>query len=620
MDNDTSQLVRWRASILLVMLGLGACSSSTDTSQLSGSQSSAVEEGERPPSLTASNGTSTIDVQFAPVVEPVSPPNGFTAAGPPTNVSVADGVVAGPVLLSLPGSPPPDGAIPLLLHRNDAGWWEAVPAEFVGGTYSAEVTSFSWYWPGWAASASDWVGTTAAAASDWGADWVTGRTDPPEPCGSDPYPWVTNSGSPPDGAYHVCVDRNPRADGTERVEVKIKSNRAFAMWVVVPRSEADYVWVEGSSWNSIAPVLTAVTGGPTDRVLLGPGRTLTVGYLRPAVAIASKQFFAYQDTVTQLATMLTRHIGDLNAELGTLLAVIGCANNGTEVTWDNAWDCLTAVVGGSENQAELAVESAIAAGRGSLSAKDHDAFFADVVQTGRLKTTLAKIKTISGILMWGRLAADGVVLAVDAGAALADGAGTATIDLIAQSPTTNAGPDCTATTIAADIGMPIYSGPTCIGEWAIGQTRDLTGADLDFIFNDVFRFEDGQWKLLGMYFSYDRCSEGLLTSGMPRDVALLLVPDDTCLQDSNDCGEIEEGDTIHHEISAAGLSCDEALILVRAVDEYHSPYTEIREFTVTDFTCQFVDGDYDRNDSYIDGTYECTKPGVTVRWFYGSGP
>ena len=68
--------------------------------------------------------------------------------------------------------------------------------------------------------------------ADWGVDWATGRTDAPEPCGTAPYPWFGGSGVPPDGAFHVCLDKNPRDDGTERVEVKIKSNRAFAMWVV----------------------------------------------------------------------------------------------------------------------------------------------------------------------------------------------------------------------------------------------------------------------------------------------------------------------------------------------------------------------------------------------------
>jgi hypothetical protein len=391
-------------------------------------------------SLTAADGSALPEAQFTTVTDAVPRPEGFTPASAPVDVAMPDGLVSAPVRLSLPGSAPPTGALPMVLHRNDVGWWEAVPAEYIDGSYTADVLSFSLFWPGWAATTADWILTTAGNAVDAagniidsGFDWVTGRTDAPQPCGSDPYPWVASSGAPPDGAFHVCLEQNPRADGTERVEVKIKSNRAFAMWVVVPRTGADYVWVEGSSWDAIGPTLLAYTGGGSDRVLLGAGRTLTVGYTQPSAA-ASQRFFAYQDNITQIMSLLTRNVGESNAVIGTLLATIGCFDTGVtsigDLTWDRAWNCLGSLLGASANQVELALDKAISSGRIALSSADREAFGAAVLKSNRLSTTLTALKKVAAVLGAARLAADAVVLANDAALGLVEGAGELTVDLV----------------------------------------------------------------------------------------------------------------------------------------------------------------------------------------------
>ena len=440
----------WWGLVVLGVVATAACSSGAGTtSEPSPTLSTAAGTTEQSAGPTSSDESATArlddgDIEGAVIAEldvEVTPPAGFVPARDPVDVSVPPGVVLNPVLLGVPGSPPPSDAVPLMLHRNDSGGLEAIPALYYDGQYVALVRSFSWYWPGWAESAADWVDSTVDVVIDaagdiveGGANWLTGRTSPPEPCGSDPYEWVATSGSPADGAFHVCVEQNPADDGTERIEVKIKSNRAFAMWVSVPRTDADYVWVEGSSWDVVGPVLTAVAGVPADRVLLGPGRTLTVGYRRPADVGAELSFVANQDTVTQFVTMLNRHVGDINGELGTVLAMISCLDRDATapalLSWDRVVECGSAAAGATTNQIEQALDRAIDSGRAGLSRGDRDRFVDAVLRTDQLNGALSALDTISGVLTWGRLAADAVVLANDAATALAQGAGTLNVTLI----------------------------------------------------------------------------------------------------------------------------------------------------------------------------------------------
>lgn len=466
-----------RLLIAFVLAAVGACSSGGDSESVNPSIDEPVdtsapsssdvdlspESAELGVGVTVSrrDGSSIAGMSVARGVDDILVPDGFNPAGPPLDVHVPDGAVREPVAVSIPGLEPPAGAIPLLLHRNDVGGWESIPATFSSGRYEAEALSFSWYWPGWADTASDWVGSTvgsvvdaAGNVIDAGVDWVTGRTDPPETCGSDPYSWVATAGSPPDGAFHVCLDQNPTDGGSERVEVKIKSNRSFAMWVVVPRNGADYVWVEGSSWELVGPVLSAFTGGTSERVLLGPGRTLTVGYQRPSEVSSELDFFAYQDTVTQAFTLLTRHVGEVNAELGILMATISCFDEGLEglgdVSWDRASGCFSSGLGATTNQVELAFDRAVGSGRISLDSGDIDAFRSSVLRTERLSSAAANLKTVAGVLAAGRFAADAVVLANDAALGLVEGAGTLRVNLVASpgAPPTSA--PAGAVEIAAD--------------------------------------------------------------------------------------------------------------------------------------------------------------------------
>ena len=483
MAKNYAQRMRAKDVGLLVVVGLVAavsCSSASthrEPAPSGSDESVATDASPESPSSTldvavlTSSGSDVEGLVVEPVAGDVPVPVGFNPAGPPVDIHVPDGVVVGPVMVSVPGLAPPSDAIPLLMHRNDAGGWESIPAVFAAGRYEAEVLSFSWYWPGWADTSADWVGSTAGKAVDAvgkvvgdGLNWIVGRTSQPEPCGSDPYPWVTSSGSPPDGAFHVCLEQNPTEDGSERVDVKIKSNRAFAMWVVVPRAGADFVWVEGSSWDLVGPVLNAFTAGPSERVLLGPGRTLTVGYQRPSLVASELTFFAYQDTVTQMFTLLTRHYGELDGALATVLAAISCFDKSlgglANLSWEGAVECLSAVVGATESQLEQAFDRAVSSGRFALADGDRDAFRSAVFRTSRLRDAMAVMKKGAAVLTWTALAADGLTLAHDAGLGLVKGAGTLLVTLL-SSPTPR--PELPRDVRAVDFGNALLPGNSCRG-------------------------------------------------------------------------------------------------------------------------------------------------------------
>ena len=246
-------------------------------------------------------------------------PNGFTAAGRGVEVEVVDGAATELLELSVPGAAPPHGATAVMLHRTDALTWEFDAATFEAGIYTASVGSFSLRIPGWLTDGIDSI-----------SDWVTGRTDPPTDCETDPYGWVAAGSPPADGSFHACVRANPDSNGGERVEVKIKSNRAMAMWITIPEFDYDYLWIEGSGdWAQLGTLIEEldVAFGP-DRVLLPPGRTMTLGYRRPVGSGPQLEFSSYQNITTQLASLAHKYLGDAGT-IGMAAVLLLCLDAAT---------------------------------------------------------------------------------------------------------------------------------------------------------------------------------------------------------------------------------------------------------------------------------------------------
>lgn len=95
-------------------------------------------------------------------------------------------------------------------------------------------------------------------------------------CEDKTYEWAAEGNAPVSGAFHACLRRNPLPDGSERVEVKIKSNRSVAQWLVMPDHPHDYLWIEGGpDWDRVGPLITELDQAldPIDCSLRRDGRS-----------------------------------------------------------------------------------------------------------------------------------------------------------------------------------------------------------------------------------------------------------------------------------------------------------------------------------------------------------
>ena len=381
-------------------------------------------------SLTLADGSS-LGVLKPVAVEAVELPAGFNSAGDGIEVAVVDGELNGVAMLAVPGSAPPTAATPVLLHQNELGRWEPDLAVFQDGMYRAQVSSFSirvpgWFRPGeWYDSATNTVRSAVGAAGDAAdtvTDWVTGRTDPPEDCsGADPYPWVSMIGPPGDGAFHICTNANPADDGTERVEVKIKSNRAVAMWVVIPTFAYDYLWVESSTWGKVNPFLRVADeyyfgDAPDHRVLLPPGRTMTIGYRQPEDTGIELVFSSYQNTTTQLASLMTRLIGELGA-LGTVSAMVNCYGSlsaASPTPWSVITGCARGAADITEAQLKVTLSTIISDGRMALSTDDRTGLEQALVESEQVGSSLTALKKAVAIVRVAEWLKDGTLMLNDA--------------------------------------------------------------------------------------------------------------------------------------------------------------------------------------------------------------
>jgi hypothetical protein len=240
-----------------------------------------------------------------------SMPEGFVLATDYINVAIGS-KPTGTFELRIKGKAPPPGAIPAILHLTPTGRWERDHTYYSDGAYVApSVRSFS-----------PRIGGYIRDLIDVGTDLLTGRTDPSQDCDPDPYGWVTTGSPPADGSFHVCLRKNAAPGGVERVEIEIKSNRGVAMWITLPTHARDFLWVEGdNTWSTVAPILNALDGDEDfDRVLLGPGRRLTVGYTRPVGAGPRLDFSSYQNNYSQLASLAYAFFGDVGADIALLSA------------------------------------------------------------------------------------------------------------------------------------------------------------------------------------------------------------------------------------------------------------------------------------------------------------
>ena len=286
---------------------------------------------------TATNADAlTITAAEIPAIEDVADGRaladaGMLDAGKGLDVEV-DGELAGylEVRLALP-EPPSDTAIPAVVHVDDTGAVHVEAALWDTATNEAVITvdTFSPRWAAWW-QPDRWLSTVwqgIAEVGDSAADYVTGRTDPP-PCGTPPV-WAGEPRLTELSSVHVCVQSNDADNGTERVELLLRSNRNTGQLIAVPAGH-DYLWVDGVP-DALRPVLTDVVGGNPGDVLLLGGHEMSWGHRRPVV-----------DTEVEALSYQTPWLGVLNQVFGLFGVVSGDDALAVAVS---AYSCLTDVSG-----------------------------------------------------------------------------------------------------------------------------------------------------------------------------------------------------------------------------------------------------------------------------------
>lgn len=296
-------------------------------------------------------------------------PDGFTAGTAQLDVTVDDGVVVAPVTVTFDVDLAATEGLGVVLHRSPVGAWEVVGV----GSTSVQVTEFSPHIFGWVVDAASFVADTTFEAVDAAADWVSGRTDPPVCAGEVPS-WASGSGLFADGTFHVCLGANPDPyDGTERVEVRLRSNRAAFQLLDVPAG-ADWVWVEGST-----PQLQRLAGqilgfDPSSTVLVAPGRTVTAGWRRPPAAELDLEFRSRQENLTVAVSVAAEWVG--TTDVGTVVMVMAaCEALGSDWGVASIAECAVEGVGAvvedwAGSYLDAAAADTIALGRHQIAAGD----------------------------------------------------------------------------------------------------------------------------------------------------------------------------------------------------------------------------------------------------------
>lgn len=427
LDSELGLVMRFRglSAGVVAMLVLGACTSGT------------VEDAPAPVStgdvtVFGSDGREIdgLVASLSPTATDLDLPDFFEPVGDVIDISVPDGLVTEQLQVSYSGPPPPVGSIAAMLHLNEAGQWEIEPAEYVDGVYSVWASSFSIRIPGWFDPA-EWLDSTS--------DWVTGRTDPPADCENDPYGWVAAGSAPADGSFHACVRSNPDGSGSERVEVKIKSNRNMAMWITIPEYPYDYLWVEGvGDWRVLNELISSLDS--TDRsarVLLPPGRTMTLGYYRPSEAAGPELVFSsYQNTTTQLASLFYHYAGELG-EIGLVVSMARCVSDESsrghadlrfaQLSIETAAGCAEAVVGALDQNLTTAYADLVSDGRVQLSQGDIDNIEDLIGQTDRITRSAMLLQSVGNVFDAVHLVSDATSMIQDAALAFTPGLNTYTV-------------------------------------------------------------------------------------------------------------------------------------------------------------------------------------------------
>lgn len=236
--------------------------------------------------------------------------------------------------LTLADAPDPD-AVPGAWHIADDGTVTLVPGRWDTDTNQLAIvtTDFSGWIPDWLDPVS-WV----AGVIDFTADYISGRTDPPQ-C-ADAHPdWAAFTPPFGTGTVHTCFQSNTdQTTGVERAEVLFKSNRRGLQAVTIPATAMAYTWVEGQSeW--LRPHLSKLTGANANsNILLPGGMSASFGFNQPGITTETN-IAVYTTPATIIGDLVMAMVGiAAGADTSDLLTVAAAVNScslalfGTDIT------------------------------------------------------------------------------------------------------------------------------------------------------------------------------------------------------------------------------------------------------------------------------------------------
>lgn len=314
----------WRLIALLVTFAVfaTACSATDSAEQLVEPEGDLVSEVEGFGAVHSGEAPNFPNLTVEAAEPPLILPAGLLVVAPglriEENTAVTDTVE---IRLPLPDEPNED-AIPGALRVLDDGSSQFVPGLWDPNTNEVivQADAFSDWFGGWW-NPLNWI----EEAVDFAADWITGRTDPPECQNNGPFwslPQTVELSS-----VHVCHQTNLSETGEERAEVFLRSNRRTAQLIEIPDDPA-YRW-DGDGFDLVQRFLVEHVAGmdPSNTVWLGGAEEMSLGFSRPEDT-ATVELTSTLTTPVVLTNLIVAMLGLSESEVvGVGLAVIDCVDN-----------------------------------------------------------------------------------------------------------------------------------------------------------------------------------------------------------------------------------------------------------------------------------------------------
>lgn len=402
-------------------------------------------------------------------------PIGFTPASDVFDILIPAGSLNGPLELRFK-RPRGEGRL-VSLHQASSKRWAIEAVTLEGDLALVSTASFSNRVIGFL---DDFL--------DWSLDEMTGTT---EPCLPTPTPpdWATSTGAPASGIVHTCLVRNLDGEGREVAELQIKSNRAEFLKVSwTGDATIEYVWVENQD-GATRKLLRNWMGIGDNQVLLEPGKTMTLGLLRPTGPSRSLSFTLQHDNSTIVASLAHELTGKIDS-LVPLVAVIAACSGGSvsaeaffeprspaPLTVDELRECGLEAI---RESATLLADELVRLGDKGLATGDFSAEEMKLLfhSTPKVQLAASVLKDLTGLVEATSWASKSLIYFIDVSESFAANANEIYFDVVGAPSDSTVGP--VVLTLAEDGTAPVALGTdseTAIATVAgsLGQPDEDTG-------------------------------------------------------------------------------------------------------------------------------------------------